>query len=82
MKNMVKRLPLIKKPERVCKGFIFGKKHGETFPIENSYKAHTSHEIVNFDICVPMQTPSIGGCNCFLTFIDDFTRKRWIYFLK
>jgi transposase InsO family protein len=29
-----------------------------------------------------MQTPSIGGNANFLTFIDDFSRKTWIYFLK
>ena len=29
-----------------------------------------------------MQTPSLGGSVYFLTFIDDFSRKTWIYFLK
>lgn len=29
-----------------------------------------------------MQTPSISGKLYFLTFIDDFNRKVWVYFLK
>jgi hypothetical protein len=29
-----------------------------------------------------MQTESIGGSFYFLTFIDDFSRKIWIYFLR
>ena len=29
-----------------------------------------------------MQTQSIGGTFSFWTFIDDFSRKTWIYFLK
>jgi hypothetical protein len=29
-----------------------------------------------------MKTPSIGGNTHFLTFIDGFSRKTWIYFLK
>ena len=29
-----------------------------------------------------MQTPSIGGSFYFLTFIDDYSRKTWVYFLK
>ena len=29
-----------------------------------------------------MQAPSLGGSQYFLTFIDDFTRKTWVYFLK
>ena len=29
-----------------------------------------------------MQTQSIGGSFYFLAFIDDFSRKTWIYFLR
>ena len=29
-----------------------------------------------------MKTPSIGGARYFLTFIDDFSRKIWMYVLK
>ena len=69
--NMVKGFPLIDKPERACEGCIFGKQHRETFSVRNSYSTHTLLEIVHFDICGPMQTSSVGGCNYFLTFIDD-----------
>jgi hypothetical protein len=36
----------------------------------------------NCMITGPMQTNSIGGSFYFLTFIDDFSRKIWIYFLR
>ena len=81
-KNMVKGFPLIDRLERVYEGCIFGKQHRETFPVRKSYRARTPLEIVHSDICGPMQTSSIGDCNYFLTFIDDFTRKTWVYFLK
>jgi len=29
-----------------------------------------------------MRTQSIGGSCYFLTFIDDYSRKTWVYFLK
>ena len=29
-----------------------------------------------------MKTTSIGGGRYFLTFIDDFSRKVWVYVLK
>ena len=70
-KNMVKVFPLIDKLDIVCEGCIFGKQHRENFPVINSYRARTPLEIVHSDICGPMQTSSIGGCNYFLTFIDD-----------
>ena len=79
---MVKGFPLIDRPERFCEGFIFGKQHRETFPVEKSYRAHTPLEIVHYDICSSMQTSSIGGRNYFLTFIDDHPRKTWVYSLK
>ena len=25
---------------------------------------------------------SLGGCSYYMTFIDDFSRKTWIFFLK
>jgi hypothetical protein len=81
-KDMVKGFPLIEKPERICEGCIFGKQHRESFPVGKSYREKDPLEIVHSDICGPMQTPSIGGNTYFLTFIDDFTRKTWIYFLK
>ena len=52
--NMVKLLPFIDIPERVCKGCIFGKQHIETFPVTKSYRACTPLEIVHYDICGPM----------------------------
>ena len=61
---------------------FFGKQNIDSFPIGKSYRTHKPLEIVHSDICGPMQTPSIGGWNYFLTFIDDFTRKTWVYFLR
>jgi hypothetical protein len=39
-------------------------------------------EIVHTDLCGPMQTLSLTGCVYFMTFIDDFSRKTWLYLLK
>lgn len=39
-------------------------------------------KLVHTDICGPMETASIGGARYFLLFIDDFSRKTFVYFLK
>jgi transposase InsO family protein len=37
---------------------------------------------VHTDICGPLDPISFGGNKYFITFIDDFNRKSWVYFLK
>jgi transposase InsO family protein len=34
------------------------------------------------DVCGPMKTTSLSGYVYYVSFIDDFSRKTWIYFLK
>ena len=81
-KEMVRGLPPIEAPFISCESCILAKQHREIFPKEISYKAWAPLEIVHTNICGPMQVPSLGGSIYFLTFIDDFSRKTWVYFLK
>ena len=39
-------------------------------------------ELVHTDLCGPMKTPSLTGNVYFMTFIDDYSRKTWVYLLK
>ena len=79
---MVKGLPLIEKSDILCEGYILGKQHREKFPSGKSIRAKAPLEIVHSDLCGPMQTPSLASSHYTLTFIDDYTRKTWVYFLK
>ena len=38
--------------------------------------------MIHSDICRPMSVKALSGAEYFLTFIDDHSRKTWIYFLK
>lgn len=38
-------------------------------------------EIVHLDLCL-IEIPTHGGSKHFITFIDDFSRKTWVYFMK
>jgi transposase InsO family protein len=38
--------------------------------------------LMHSDVCGPMKTLSLDGARYFLTFIDDFSRKVWVYPLK
>ena len=39
-------------------------------------------ELVHSDICGPINPSSNGGKRYIITFIDDFSRKTWVYFLQ
>ena len=81
-KGMVKGLPLIEKPDNLWEGCILSKQHREIFPSGKSIREKAPLEIVHSDLCGPMKTPSLAGSQYMLTFIDDYTRKTWVYFLK
>lgn len=80
--EMVKGLPNIDKVDLVCEGCILGKQSRESFPKDNAWRAKEPLGLIHTDVCGPMRTDSIGGSRFFLTFIDDFSRKIWVYFLK
>jgi transposase InsO family protein len=79
---MVKGLPCIQQPTSSCESCILGKYHREKFVSGVSYRAKAPLEIVHTDLCGPMQTPSLTRCVYFMTFINDLSRKTWLYFLK
>lgn len=39
-------------------------------------------ELVHSDVCGPMRVTSHGGARYFLIFLDDFSKKVFVYFIK
>lgn len=67
--------------EGVCMGCALGKNTKKSFPSSDG-KSKGILDLVHSDVCGPMTVASLGGFLYFTTFIDDFSRKTWIYFLK
>lgn len=64
-----------------CEECVYGKQKRVSFSAGN----HTSKGVLDYvhsDVWGPATTPSLGGCLYFLTLIDDYSRKVWLYFLK
>jgi transposase InsO family protein len=64
-----------------CKHCIYGKQNMQKFKM----KRHTNEGILDYihsDVWGPSPTVSYGGSSYFVSFIDDFSRKVWIYMLK
>ena len=67
--------------EGICKGCAEGKSVKSPFPSSES-KAKSVLDITHSNLCGPMSTSSSNGYVYYVSFIDDFSRKAWIYFLK
>jgi transposase InsO family protein len=80
--QMVTGLPLVSCRDGVCVGCVLGKHHQDSFDKRASWHTSGPLQLVHSDLCGPLSSPSFSGCKYFLTFIDDFSRRTWVYFLK
>ena len=59
-----------------------GKCHRQPHYPLKTIRSKEKLELVHTDVCGPMQTQSFGGSHYFITFIDDYSRYCYTYFLK
>lgn len=65
-----------------CDACAMGKSHKLSFP-KAKHSTKGILDYVHSDLWGSSNvTPSLSGCKYFLPFIDDYSRKVWIYFLK
>ena len=64
-----------------CEVCIQGKCHRLPFKDSESQTKNIL-ELVHSDLCGPIENKSIGGSRYMLTFLDDYTHKVFVYFLK
>lgn len=80
--KIVSRVPkLSTERDDVCRGCALGKYAKATFSRSNN-RDQSVLGLIHSDIYRPMSTKSLSGVDYFITFIDDHSRKTWIYFLK
>lgn len=65
----------------LCVNCQLGKQTRERFS-----KSHTQSikllELVHYDVCGPLPVRSLAGSFYFMTFVDDYSRKVFVYFLQ
>ena len=79
---MVEGLPQIKSSNGACIGCVDGKHPERRYEKGMARRATQPLELVHSDLIGPIRTPSYGGSRYVLTFIDDYLRFCWVYFLK
>ncbi|MCO5596683.1 hypothetical protein L7F22_050751 [Adiantum nelumboides] len=81
--ELVTGLPVFKVTDmqKLCEACQFGKQAKAAFP-HDKHVSKNVLELVNSDVWGLAKTASMGGCRFYVTFIDDHTRKVWVYFMK
>lgn len=80
-RNLVKGLPQLKASNKICTSCMVGKQHREAMPRKSQWRASQQLQLIHADICGPITPTSNSNKRYLLTFIDDFSRKIWVYFL-
>lgn len=66
-----------------CVPCLMGKQSRRPFRKQDAkIKTKRILELVHSDVCGPMETTSVGGAKYFVTFVDDYSRKVFVYFAK
>ena len=65
----------------VCKGCAMGKFSRSHFHTNDS-KATGILDLIQTNVSGQMYHVSLSGYECYVLFIDDHSKKTWIYFLK
>jgi hypothetical protein len=65
-----------------CEHYVYGKQKRVRFLRVRKEKKNERLDLVSTDVWGPSQVSSLGGSHCYVAFIDDATRKTWVYFIR
>ena len=65
-----------------CENCVYGKQKRVRFLRVGKQKKSEKLELVHTDVWGPAQVQSLGGSRYYVTFIDDATRKTWVYCIR
>jgi hypothetical protein len=66
---------------KVCEACQLGKQARHPFPTQTTHVSSKFLEMIHSNVWTT-KIESIGGCKYYMSFIDDHTRKVWVYFMK
>ena len=75
-------IPAVRKEEDdLCEHCIYGKQYRVTFP-SSTKQSKAILELVYSNVWGTTPVASRGGARYFVIFIDDFSRKVWVYLMR
>ena len=67
--------------DNVCRGCALGKNVKMSFSTSHT-RSKGILDLIHSDVCGPMSSLSMSSHLYYVSFINDFSRKSWSYFLK
>jgi hypothetical protein len=65
----------------ICRGCALSKNVKNPFSSSNN-RSKEILDLIHSDVCGPMPVKSLGGSLYYVTFIDHYLRKTWLYLLN
>ena len=66
----------------LCEHYVYGKQKRVIFLRVGKTKKNEKLELVHTNVWGPAQVSSLGGSYYYVTFIDDATKKTWVYCIR
>jgi len=81
-RSALKGLPQLEvRIDAICAGCQYGKAHQLPYE-ESKWRAKGPLELIHSDVFGPVKQASVSGLKYMVTFIDDFSKFVWVYFMK
>ena len=79
---MVTGVSMVSFKDGVCSVCVLRKNNQGSFEKHASWHASVPLELVHSDLCGPLPSASFSSFKYFLTFINDYSKCTWVYFLQ
>ncbi|GJW62838.1 retrovirus-related pol polyprotein from transposon TNT 1-94 [Tanacetum coccineum] len=81
--DLVDGLPKFKYgKDHLCSAYERGKSKKASHPPKLVPSDHSKLELLHMDLCGPIRVDSINGKRYILVIMDDYSRYKWVYFLR
>lgn len=81
MKKLICQIGNFEIPSESCKTCVLAKQVRSSYPVKGN-RACDVLELIHTDVNGPLPVASLAGSKYFVTFIDDFSKKVFLYTLK
>ena len=79
-KGMIEEISNCSLDFEFCKDCVYGKQNRVKFSTSDT-RANGILQLIHSDVFVLVPIPSLGKSLYYVSFIDDYLRKTWVYFL-